>query len=361
MGRFLLLGLGMSVLSVHTMAGDHVEYLSGQDFLARFRQLEGEGQWDTFLKEISNDGKTATVDAAVEKLPKMFRVNYTLVHESQSLQKVTTPLDQADRVNAVRPRVITANTDGSLYFAYNSAHTPTGESLESIVWNNAELKYDFYRILLGHAGNRLDVQKNPAVCKNCHTSQPHPLWGNYVDWDGIVSFDYRHLSASERVRRTALDERYYKRFLATKNQEKRYDFLLPKPDLADTLKRKVILTNFFIGVFSNHFTQLMLANQIHQGNLLHKDVSLNHQCLDLDPQKCWQSGRFNFHDGYKASYNTIDVYLRLLAKPDATQAITRIYDEPVYPEFRGLGIEVDRQFERLDRLILITSATDPNP
>ncbi len=367
--RKIVLGVAFLAGSLSAASSDRV-YIPATDYLERYRNLLGKAQFKAFLDAMDADATVSSVDTAVPKLPDIFRSNYALVYQSRSLQNDTTPLKNL--AGPIRPRVVTSNEDSSMLVAYNSGHTKTGKTIEAIVWNGDDFNYDFYRIRFGGT-ERIDVETNPAVCKTCHTQNQHPIWGRYNRWVGVVGTPEVTIPFIEKATHSTADKdlakeefAYYNRFLATKAQEARYDFLRPKPtsqpgDTLDWTNRSFI-TNFLIGALSYQLNAMMLANKVAKGELTRDTVTPPDLCITFDfKADCSWSSRGAYHHGYdKRVASEFEELVKILAKPTELEVPVRDRAES-YPEFHRISPEISDSLSRVDNIWLADSVRAPKP
>ncbi len=112
-------------------------------------------------------------------LPKTFRSQFTLMHESHSSQDASPK----------NPRAIVYGQDASFVLAFNGSTEQEGyHLLETYQWHPRKRRFEF-RVFDFSPGLERVVPsgKNPKQCLGCHGSDPRPNWEPYPTWPGAYA------------------------------------------------------------------------------------------------------------------------------------------------------------------------------
>jgi len=123
--------------------------------------------YETFANRIRETG-AASPEAALALLPEEMRINYTLVHQSRSIQ-------QGSLQN---PRVLLFGTDAKLIVAFNGSPDETGyANLEILHFKEESETFELRSIEFGKTVHFSEA--NPVTCTACHKHSPQPIWKDY--------------------------------------------------------------------------------------------------------------------------------------------------------------------------------------
>lgn len=150
-----------------------------------------------FIQDIK-DRKVSKVEDAIGLLPKAHKTNFTLMHDSHSVQRSTPE----------NPRAILYGNTATSIFSFNGDKSKQGyDALETVSIENNELIFreiifkkesaDSNSMLseddIAFEDERIIVSKgNPKKCMSCHglssqgrpISNPRYLWNSYKEWPG---------------------------------------------------------------------------------------------------------------------------------------------------------------------------------
>ncbi len=123
--------------------------------------------YETFASRIRESGATSAEDA-LALLPAEMRLNYTLVHQSRSIQ-------QGSLEN---PRVLLFGTDAKLIVAFNgSPEQPGYANLEILHFSDETETFELRSVEFGKTVSFSEA--NPVACAACHRRSPQPIWKDY--------------------------------------------------------------------------------------------------------------------------------------------------------------------------------------
>jgi hypothetical protein len=123
--------------------------------------------YETFANRIRESG-AASVEDALALLPGEMRLNYTLVHQSRSIQ-------QGSLEN---PRVLLFGTDAKLIVAFNGSSEQSGyANLEILHFKDESETFELRSIGFGKTVSFSEA--NPVTCTACHKRSPQPIWKDY--------------------------------------------------------------------------------------------------------------------------------------------------------------------------------------
>ncbi len=121
-----------------------------------------------------------SVSSLLEMLPKNFRNEFVLMHDSRSLHRKCVEPDN--------PRVIFFNSEASFILAAanpNGAEGCTANTVEMIQFKKDAAKFEFRSLTFDGVGKRPVLSDvNPERCLKCHSTDPRPFWGSYFAWPG---------------------------------------------------------------------------------------------------------------------------------------------------------------------------------
>ncbi len=150
------------------------------------------------LRDLIREKNLATVAAVIEHLPREYRENYTLAHDSQSLQGSSYENPRAILFGRTASLVLTFNGDPSQQHYH---------AIEAMQFREGPETFELYSIELDGGVARFS-EPNPAVCASCHGSPPHPVWSSYEyenretrHWPGLYgsTHDAPMLEAEEKA------------------------------------------------------------------------------------------------------------------------------------------------------------------
>lgn len=129
-----------------------------------------------------------------------------------------------------KPRVILSSEETSSFLAAVTHPSQLGsENIEIIAFNWQTKKFDFARIGIVAAGERVEFERNPTSCTSCHTSELRPNWETYPFWPGFYGSAqsyYREkdtiFARSVRPPFSQKEERNWHRFLKERDSTRIY-------------------------------------------------------------------------------------------------------------------------------------------
>ncbi len=169
------------------------------------------------LVRLIKDQHLTSIEAVLPVLPSSLRSNYTLMHDSKSLQEGL----------VVSPRAILFGEDGSFACTFNGDAGQFGyDTLECVQFRKRERKFEFRQIQFPSSKNKLrDVafsDENQSAdgkisCTLCHGSDPRLNWNGYPQWDGAFGESYDDVSP---------DKDHYGDFVKIRDSDPRYKWLI---------------------------------------------------------------------------------------------------------------------------------------
>ncbi len=175
--------------------------------------------YPTFARLIRERGVTSIGDA-LALLPAELRLNYTLVHQTGSIQQASVE----------SPRVLLFGTDAKLVVTFNGSPDESGyDKLEILAFDDATETFELRSIEFGSTVSFSEA--NPTVCTACHKTSPQPVWKDYGSvneksghgqWRG--TFGQSHDFVPEELQPALL------RFWAAAPEHPRYRHLLRDPE-----------------------------------------------------------------------------------------------------------------------------------
>jgi hypothetical protein len=180
--RILLVGIALALASVGILGCN-----AGQELATSADELNARSYDDFAAKiEVSH---AQSIEAALDLLPPAMRSNFTLMHDSRSLQG-SSMLD---------PRAILFSEDGSFFVTFNGNPSQSGYAeLEMMQFRESTKKFEFRVISFSPGSSPVVSEANPARCLTCHGSDPIPIWEDYfAQWPGAYGANHDTLSAAE--------------------------------------------------------------------------------------------------------------------------------------------------------------------
>lgn len=224
----------------------------------------------TSIDEVMNvvDQKNiSTMEQLLPELPEDLRANFTLVHQSKSLQAASMQ----------KPRVIMYGKDGEFIAAFNGDANANGfNKLEMIQYNKTEKRFDFFELAFPIArdstGKAVRPQRNPALCLTCHGTNPHPIWNSYNNWPGAYGAFDDFLEGQELATLEA--------FLGARRDMARYTALSPlqgsniSPFSYEKRGNMKFRPNLRMGQFAAYLQSTQLAANIRKGGQFDRYAAL---------------------------------------------------------------------------------------
>jgi hypothetical protein len=167
-----------------------------------------------------------SVEQVLPALPEELRSNYTLMHDSRSLQSAS--------VDA--PRAILFGADGRLTCAFaGDPANPGFDSLECFQFREEQRAFDFRQIRFPTAANGLtqvvfsgsnQSADGKTKCTSCHGADPRPNWDSYSVWPGAYGADDDSIGKDPSLEN---DASHYAGFVARRSTDARYRWLVQGP------------------------------------------------------------------------------------------------------------------------------------
>lgn len=186
--------------------------------VASVREVVAEAPPLTFaqLRGIIDTQKPRSVEELIALLPEDFRSRPVLMSDSRSTQEA----------NALAPRVILANRDLSLTFAFNGDPAQSGYAqIETIEFDAKSGTYTFREIKFpdgDEAGDPEISKDNPKACLTCHRNPGRLSWEPWPSWPEA------YFGRDRRADNTVVPEdevANFKAFLAGPAKKGRYRYL----------------------------------------------------------------------------------------------------------------------------------------
>jgi hypothetical protein len=157
-----------------------------------------------------------TLESLLPDLPTDLRSNYTLMHDSRSLQDAT----------LLKPRVILFGKNAKLTCAFNGDSDQAAyDVLECIQFRDSEQAFDFRQIQFPTQQNHLtqvrfsnrgESADGSARCSSCHFEDPRPNWDQYSNWPGAYGEGDDEMGNPSD----------YAKFVQLRDQHPRYKYLI---------------------------------------------------------------------------------------------------------------------------------------
>lgn len=141
-------------------------------------------------------------ESFLENLPKSFRSNFVLFHETRS----------RDVATFAQPRLVFfSDVDRPLTFLATDGST-TNQRIEMIEFVEKSNRFCFHEILLG-SNAALKFNDHPASCAGCHNRDSRPNWESYNTWPRLYG------SRDGFMSKGSIEETGFKSFIA-QNRDK---------------------------------------------------------------------------------------------------------------------------------------------
>lgn len=212
------------------------------------------------IKRMASEPRIKSPQDVIAALPEEMRENFTLIHDSQSIQDA----------NLSHPRALMFSKDATSIATFNGHPKLFGyDSIEAVAFLPETNRFEFRAITFPPGTERpVLTEPNPSLCMGCHTGEkspddPRPNWQDYSQWPGVFGADDDRLSAEEQkaideFRRNQPNDPRYKHLIFRKGEEN-FPYI-PKQGSADIKDR----VNFRLTMLLARLNAKRLARMIQE-------------------------------------------------------------------------------------------------
>ncbi|MBC7384757.1 MAG: hypothetical protein H7301_01180 [Cryobacterium sp.] len=163
----------------------------------------------------------SSLEQALLSLPPRMLSRFSLVYRSSSMQTASYE----------KPRAILYSNRADFVVGMTGMHRSLADrSMEMMQFNQANQSFELFSLEFplkrDRQGRIVRPEKNPAVCLSCHGANPMPIWGSYLNWEGVYGSREDRIDGSRGPHDLA-EGRHLVKFLRSRHQIEPYRILKP--------------------------------------------------------------------------------------------------------------------------------------